>query len=371
MVCSRLLQRYMPLIWFCLILAVVRPGLVWGAEPDSGTEESSGVVLYPIVGYTPETGFNGGGNIMYYRNLPPLPSGQKVDTIIGTLIFTEKSQFSANCLINKYFQGDRYLLVSEIYNSLYPNLFYGIGPDTRAAVAENYTLREFTWKGSFRAKVAANLYMGPSFQYSRFDTEDFKANGLLKPGDIPGSWGATAAGVGCNLYWEGRDQYFYPRHGSLTEIKALAFGKELGGSENFTMVNIDLRQYLPVAQNQVLAFQEYLAAGSGQVPFEMMPQLGGSNLMRGYFAGRYRDKTYLAAQVEYRFPIGGRFSGAVFGSAGQVAPSLANLDLQNLKFAGGAGIRFAVNTSQKINLRLDFGYGPEGIQYYICATEAF
>jgi hypothetical protein len=28
--------------------------------------------------------------------------------------------------------------------------------------------------------------------------------------------------------------------------------------------------------------------------------LGGQNLMRAYFTGRYRDRTYVAAQIEYR-----------------------------------------------------------------------
>ena len=45
--------------------------------------------------------------------------------------------------------------------------------------------------------------------------------------------------------------------------------------------------------------------------------------MCGYSTGRYRDKAYLASQVEYRwlpFPFSKRFGGVAFLAAGAVAP---------------------------------------------------
>ena len=93
--------------------------------------------------------------------------------------------------------------------------------------------------------------------------------------------------------------------------------------------------------------------------------------MRGYFDARFRDKVSVVTQFEYRFPIYWRFGGVVFGAAGQVAPRLSELSFDDLKYAGGLGIRFAVTEDPKVNIRIDFAFSPEGFMFYINALEAF
>ena len=85
--------------------------------------------------------------------------------------------------------------------------------------------------------------------------------------------------------------------------------------------------------------------------------------MRGYYAGRYRDKKFLGAQVEYRFPIYWRISGTTFASTGQVADELNDFHFGGFKWAGGVGLRFAVLPSEKLNLRFDVAHG-ETLNYY-------
>jgi hypothetical protein len=49
-----------------------------------------------------------------------------------------------------------------------------------------------------------------------------------------------------------------------------------------------------------IAIQAYGEFVAGSPPFYKYPALGGSNRMRGYFYGRYRDKAYVMEQAEYR-----------------------------------------------------------------------
>ena len=121
----------------------------------------------------------------------------------------------------------------------------------------------------------------------------------------------------------------------------------------------------------MLAWQGLGIFSFGSVPYRNLAVLGGNSIMRGYYAGRYRDKKFLGTQVEYRFPVYKRFSGVTFASAGQVAGELSEISFSEFKFAGGAGLRFAVLPKEKLNLRLDVAHGNETINYYIVLSESF
>jgi hypothetical protein len=62
---------------------------------------------------------------------------------------------------------------------------------------------------------------------------------------------------------------------------------------------------------------------SGNVPYRMLPTLGGSKYLRGYYKGRFRDKNLILIQQECRMPLYKRLGIAVFGGVGEVASTLA------------------------------------------------
>lgn len=96
--------------------------------------------------------------------------------------------------------------------------------------------------------------------------------------------------------------------------------------------------------------------------------------MRGYYPGRYRDKLYMATQLEYRwlpFPFSKRFGAAVFASVGTVAPAARDIQLGNLLPAGGAGVRYLLFKKKDVFLRADVGFTREGMGFYILTGEAF
>ena len=111
---------------------------------------------------------------------------------------------------------------------------------------------------------------------------------------------------------------------------------------------------------------------TGSVPFQLLPELGGQYMMWGYYAGRYRDLNYTAFQCEYRFPLFWHFGGVVFASIGKVAPDISDLlSTENIRVAGGGGIRYAIDKSQNVNIRIDFAFSPEGFSVYFNILEAF
>jgi hypothetical protein len=96
--------------------------------------------------------------------------------------------------------------------------------------------------------------------------------------------------------------------------------------------------------------------------------------MRGYYAGRFRDRKLIAAQVEHRwlpFSFSKRLGGTVFAAAGAVSPRYRDFSLADIKPTGGVGLRYYLFPKKDIFLRFDLGVTPGGIGFYIFTGEAF
>lgn len=93
--------------------------------------------------------------------------------------------------------------------------------------------------------------------------------------------------------------------------------------------------------------------------------------MRGYHEGRYMDKQYLAAQAEYRAPLFWRIGTVAFAGLGEVAPSLDAFEINRIKPSYGLGMRVVINKAERVNIRLDYGWGKDTSGFYLEITEAF
>ena len=130
------------------------------------------------------------------------------------------------------------------------------------------------------------------------------------------------------------------------------------------------RHFLALGRGHVLGLDGRVEAAGGDVPFTLLPAIGGSSGLRGYLEGRWRDRWLWAAQGEWRFPIAWRLRAAVFGGVSGVAPSLARLGETRARPAGGLGLRFRL-TSTGLDVRGDFAVGEDGAFTYLTIGEAF
>jgi outer membrane translocation and assembly module TamA len=79
----------------------------------------------------------------------------------------------------------------------------------------------------------------------------------------------------------------------------------------------------------------------------------------------------LTAQAEYRLALLKRFGLAAFFGVGEVAPELGAFDNDNLKPAGGVGVRYTLAKKNHVNLRVDYAVGLQGGGVYMGVSEAF
>jgi outer membrane protein assembly factor BamA len=168
-----------------------------------------------------------------------------------------------------------------------------------------------------------------------------------------------------------RDNIINPYKGRLAELSTYLFTQPLGSTFSFQVINGVYQQYWQIRPKQVLAFQFKSRFSFGDVPFLDLSTLGNDDILRGYPKNRFRDRHFAATQLEYRFPLWWRFGAVAFAGVGDVYGPSSELTIKNLKYSIGTGLRFVVDPAERLNIRLDYGYGTEGGYFYFVVGEAF
>jgi outer membrane protein assembly factor BamA len=341
------------------------------ADSDSTVDRSLSFNGYPYAFYTPETelAFGGGGILIFYTSdhIDMLPSKVGFGGYYST-----NGQYSIGINPVLYFSKNRIYLEFPFNFGHYIDKFWGIGDNTVDTGNEQYTLNSVSATLTFQVPPVwfSADRTGIIFDYNDTEIEDKQNNIYLIDNEVTGSNGGTIYGFGTDLVWDTRDNLFFPNSGGYQYFKVVIY-PELGDYVFYTF-EIDVRHYNSFSPDHVIAGNFYFAQALGDVPFYKLPALGGQNRERGYFYGRYRDKNYMTVQLEYRQYFWWRFGFVVFAGTGNVAPELTKFTFNDLKYSYGFGLRFLFNKEEKVNLRMDIGFGIDGNRgIYFGIEEAF
>jgi outer membrane protein assembly factor BamA len=290
---------------------------------------------------------------------------------VGGFYSTNKQyKLSVNPVI--YLKEDKLYISAPFSFGHFVDKFWGIGNSSIETGNEEYTTDVFT--ASLTVQIPpigfAADRTGIIFDYNNTKIDDKRDNEYLNENSVIGSNGGTVFGIGTDLVWDSRDNLFFPNKGIYQYFKIVVYPGI--GDHVFSLFELDQKYYLSFSPDHVLATNFYIADAQGDVPFYMLPALGGGNRMRGYFKGRYRDKFYSMLQVEYRQYFWRRFGFVVFAGLGDVAPEMTKLQFKELKYSLGVGLRYLFNKEEKVNLRVDIAFGKNGDRgIYFGIEEAF
>lgn len=340
------------------------------AARDDSTKNVK-VLVTPVVTRAPETSWVLGVATVTVFKTKRADSLLRSSTIPLGILYSLKRQFTISSGVNLYFPQEKYIFRLENTYTHFPDKFWGLGYDTPNSNEENYSYTQLFINPQFLKKVYRDYFVGISIEYQRAFDMEYEPDGIFVQQDVLGRDGSHVLGLGLELSADNRNNTFSATRGHLIKFAHVIFNKAFTSEYNFNYTEIDVRKYLPVWRNQVLCFQLASILSSGEVPFRMMAQLGGPNIMRGYYAGRYRDKNVVAIQVEQRIPIWWRFGAVAFAGLGQVSNDIEHWHLANVKYSLGGGLRLALLQKEKLNLRLDYGFGYLSHNFYLTVAESF
>jgi hypothetical protein len=165
----------------------------------------------------------------------------------------------------------------------------------------------------------------------------------------------------------------YARRGGFYGITAHDY-RDRDDRFGFTELDYDVVQHVPLMRETwVLSLhgrvQSTQPKDGQEMPFFMLPHLGGGHTLRGFESWRFRDRDSLLLQAEWRIMANRFVDTAVFYDAGKMAARFADLDLNDLQHDYGFGVRFHGPISTP--LRIEVAHSHEGLRLVFATSPIF
>jgi len=282
------------------------------------------------------------------------------------------------------------------YRKTLTRRFFGIGPATREGEESSYTDQiafldigmSRSLEGTFDDVILDLGVLGEGHWLS-----EGKVGGEPSMDDVPafarlfGEGDRTALGwLTGGLRWDTRDSQRNAYRGTALGAKVDAALAQTEGKVGavYTLFATQIIPVWPIFHDggtpteenpptDVIAIHFENQLSSGSLPFFSRPTLGGSRLLRGYIAGRWRDDAVWTAAAEYRFwviPRGftvwrhiriERLGLAAFYEIGGVGEDGLALFHSGLLQSYGFSARATVERAAIF--RADFGFSDEGFNF--------
>jgi len=344
-------------------------------HPDSLVKRKLSFIPVPVVQSSPETGLKAGLALDYFFNASTEEKENKARDSYAWVqgLYSVRNQLALEAFWQVYTKEEKWFLRNRGGYIDFNEYYWGIGNHTVAEEAyTNFFYERVYATGKVLRKVENNIFAGLNYNFS--DTWGiFFTGGFAEEASVETKLAATrVSGLGPNIVFDFRDNPFSPLQGWYLELGAHYYRGMLGSASLYDEYLIDARKYFRIFRNDFLGVQLLGNFTQGDMPFRELNRLGGPNMMRGFFQGRYRDKQHAAAQIEYRTSLNRFLKLALFTSAGQVFGELQQWQWQQMRYAGGVGGRVLVNKEKNIYLRLDFALTDRGTSgFYFRIADAF
>jgi Omp85 superfamily domain len=252
--------------------------------------------------------------------------------------------------------------------------YFGLGPDAPRAALSDFRLKGPSLGGRADVRIAGPLTVAGGLDFLALRTGDGSDPGVRSIGETFDSVSAPGLGSAADFlrtYAAVDLDTRRPRNARRGGWHRAEYSHydDRGGRWSFDRLDVDLRQFTSIlSERRVFTARAYVSTASAsagqQVPFYLMPTLGGNETLRGFRAYRFRAPHALLLQGEYRFEVWSGLDGALFYDAGKVALRRRDLDLRGLDSNYGVGFRF--NTDAGTILRLDTALGGrEGVHVWV------
>jgi len=280
--------------------------------------------------------------------------------------FTTSGFFSVGVENTSIFPDDTFRINSDVSFTYMPSNYYGIGYDAGdLGEYSKYNEYKLSLKADFLTEVIPNGYVGFTFAAKNLRGSDFEKVEFRPDQKLT----TTLVGGGFILSYDTRDFIPNPYEGVFLQYQQTFYSRTLGSNTHFNTIETTARYFKRVTPKTILAFDFNGIFNNGDVPWNMLAQLGDSRQMRGYFTGQYRDRKELNTQVELRQKVYNRHGFAVWAGMGNVFDTFEKFAWSETLPTYGIGYRWEFKN--RVNIRFDYGIAKGQGGFYFNINEAF
>jgi outer membrane protein assembly factor BamA len=346
-------------------------------QSDTGRLKESEFFVIPFATYSPESSYKFGlaGVYSFFTHKDRITRISSQSLRVSYSVDNQaKIEFSPDFWTpyNKtHFTGYMYL-------ASFPSYFYGIGNNTRDSNQILLQSKQVYMDLEAEKEIFQHFRLGLTLTLIGNTYNPQSNQGFFQK--FPGLYaqsGGSAYFTGISLIYDTRDRINFTTRGSYYRLNPAFSFHGISNLNSLGEINFTSIQYFPLGRKTTLGLN--LVANTifgSQVPFFLLNNLGGSNIERGYYSGRYRDKSLLEGQLEFKYHFIPRLALAVFGGTGTTW-GYTPFSISQFKPSLGGGLHYIFSVPNQLSLRFDYGIGdkPAGESrshgFYFSLAEAF
>jgi surface antigen Omp85-like protein len=258
--------------------------------------------------------------------------------------------------------------------------FYGLGMNTAKAARTNYDFQQPYGSATLTLWPTRRLLMlrgavELSEWHQRPGEGSFRSvETVYSPTTLPGLGARTTYVHGqgtVGVDW--RTSPGYSRRGGFYGVTLHDYtdsDKDFG----FQQLDYEVIQHFPILREAWVISLHGLARtavnkDNQEIPFFMLPSVGGGHSVRGLDSLRFRDRNSLFVQAEWRIMLNRFLDLAFFYDAGKVTARRSDLDFDGLKSGYGLGTRF--HGPFATMLRIEVARSREGTRLIFATSPIF
>lgn len=296
--------------------------------------------------------------------VPLVSSGPKMGTSLGAMLgylykFDEESPTSTFAMAGTYSNSDSYFVgifgrtfFDKNMQRLSAGLIYGnIKNEYKDFLGGGFPLNSTDdFQATFLRysyKFFPNVYIGGQFVSSNYEItgNDPLSDFIL---DELGLSGFSSNGLGLTAEYDTRDNINSPQKGSFVNINTLSYRKNLGGNENFDVINLQSRYYYQQMKKLILAMRL-----DGKFTIDAPSSAYATVNLRGYTSGQYLAQNSTTFEAEERLDLTHGIGAVVFSGVSALYGNNSSEFYPSL----GGGLNYMMKKEEKMVVRLEGAVG--------------
>ena len=345
--------------FICFLLLLIGS---FASAQDSTDYKRLKVLPLPAFGYAPETSGSIGAVCLFTFNMYN-DSNTRLSNAKIKFTYTLNKQIIIENGWSYFFKDEKWFTDGLIHYSIYPDYYFGIGPNTPLTNKVLFNSNRFVFQGNVFKKIGNKLFTGVNLKY--IDYSQVKNQDSIPYSELTNN---GAIGFGFSVVQDSRSNILTPIDGwYLKASTGYNFSKT-----NYFEASLDGRYYKTWKSRFTIAARFLNKMIAGTPAFFDYSSIGGDNIARGYRYGRYRDKNLTTLQSEFRAHLFWRIGIAAFAGVSSIYPTISKFDFRTLQPNAGVGLRVLVDKKANTSLRLDYAVGANGNNgFYVSFGESF
>ena len=360
-----MMQKFIPFLFLLLFTF----SFVNGQDSTANRKQRTGIAAIPMINYNRTQGIVVGAMAsgFYKINKNDTISPSSSTGVIG--IYTEQKSYVVLGYSQLYFAEDRWRVLAAAGIMDINFQFYLENPSTSVGNYYDYSTKANLLVLQVQRNIFKRIYVGPTG--SLINTETTYA--------FPGVSGEDSVSIsnlnnlGYIISNDTRDHVQYPTRGMFATFKNQFYRSWAGSDYEFERYILTYNHFFKLSKDsekKVLAVRANINIAAGNVPFEGQTVVGGDDI-RGYSQGRYRANQVYTLQAEYRWNFYKKWGLVAFAGLASAVAKIGDIPDSDILPGVGAGIRFRMLPSEKINIGIDGAVGKDDYSITFRIGEAF